>query len=126
MMALYATEAARLEQEEKKYEFLCLSLYEDWKQGIVTTEEAKRLHTEFKRRLAEIKNAQEKQRAIREEMIAKKNIADTQLQQMQKQAELRVTDRHMLCRMVRRISVYEEKRLEIEFYFTDSYRSAGK
>lgn len=31
-------------------------------------------------------------------------------------------DRYTLCSMVKKISVYENHRIEIEFYYTDQYR----
>ncbi len=37
--------------------------------------------------------------------------------------ELKEIDRHTLASLVKRIWVYEGKRIEIEFYFTDQYQA---
>lgn len=37
--------------------------------------------------------------------------------------QLKEIDRHTLASLVKRIWVYEGKRVEIEFYFTDQYRA---
>ena len=37
--------------------------------------------------------------------------------------ELKEIDRHTLASLVKRIWVYEGKQVEIEFYFTDQYRT---
>lgn len=123
--ALYDDGIERLQKEKDKYEYLCLSLYKDWKQGVITKEEAKRLHTEFKQRMAEIKTAQEKQEEMKREAAQQEAVMEEQLRKLQEQTEWKVTDRHMLCRMVKRIFVYEEKRLEIEFSCRDIYRRSG-
>ena len=41
---------------------------------------------------------------------------------MRECCELKEVDRRTLCSMVREISVYENRRIEIEFYYTDKYR----
>ena len=35
---------------------------------------------------------------------------------------LKEVDRHTLCSMVKEIRVFENHRIEIEFYYTDQYR----
>ena len=37
--------------------------------------------------------------------------------------QLKEIDRHTLASLVKRIWIYEGKRVEIEFYFTDRYRA---
>lgn len=50
------------------------------------------------------------------------NAYDATSKAMQDCSELREIDRYTLCSMVKKISVYENHRIEIEFYYTDQYR----
>ena len=40
---------------------------------------------------------------------------------MQECPELKEVDRHTLCSMVKKIVVFEDHRIEMEFYYTDQY-----
>lgn len=114
---------ARLKREQERYDMLCSCLYEDVKQGVITEEEGKRLYDEFRRRSAEMEEAQKKQ----EEMIKtqQKNcaISAARLQHLQERMEISAPDRYTLCSMVKRISVFENRRLEIEFAYVNPYRT---
>lgn len=114
---------ARLKREQERYDMLCSCLHEDVKQGVITEEEGKRLYDEFRRRSAEMEEAQKKQ----EEMIKtqRKNcaISAARLQHLQERMEISAPDRYTLCSMVKRISVFENRRLEIEFAYVNPYRT---
>ena len=116
------TEIARLKEEEDKYYSLCSGLYEDLKEGIITKSEFERLHSEFKRKAGEFEEAQKKQELMLKELFKNGAISAARLKTMQDCAELREIDRYTLCSMVKKISVYENHRIEIEFYYTDQYR----
>lgn len=118
----YDKEIARLKEEQDKYYSLCSCLYEDLKEGVITKEEFERLHEEFKRRAEEFEKAQNKQELMIKEMFKKSVISAARLKTMQDCSELKEIDRYTLCIMVKDISVFENKRIEIEFYYTDPYR----
>ncbi len=118
----YDVEIARLKEEQDKYYSLCSYLYEDLKEGIITKEEFERLHEEFKRRAEEFEKAQNKQELMIKEMFKKSVISAARLKNVQDCSELKEIDRYTLCSMVKDISVFENKRIEIEFYYTDPYR----
>ncbi len=118
----YDTEIARLKQEQDKYYALCLGLYEDLRREIITQEEFERLHGEFKRKVAGFEEAQKKQEIMMQECFKNGVISAGRLKTMQDCAELKEIDRHTLCSMVKKITVYENQRIEIEFYYTDQYR----
>lgn len=122
-IARYDTEIARLKKEQDKYGSLCTGLYVDLKEGIITKSEFERLHGEFKRKAGELKKAQKKQEHMIKELFKKRSICAARLKAMQDRAGLREIDRHTLCSMVKKISVYENHRIEIEFYYTDPYRA---
>lgn len=122
----YDTEIARLKQEQDKYSALCLGLYEDLRREIITEEEFERLHSEFKRKAAEFEDARKKQETMTKELIQNSAISERRLKTMKNCAELKEIDRHTLCSMVKEIMVYERKRIEIVFYYTDHYRITGE
>jgi len=118
----YDTEIARLKGEQDKYYSLCSGLYEDLRQGVITKEEFGRLHGDFKRKASEFEEAQKKQEGMIKELFKNGVISAARLKTMQEGSELKEIDRHTLCSMVKSITVYEDKRLEVEFYYMNQYR----
>ncbi len=118
----YDTEIARLKGEQDNYYSLCSGLYEDLKQGIITKEEFKRLHEEFKRKAAEFEEAQKKQEDMIKELFKNGVMSAARLKTMQDCSEIKEIDRHTLCNMVKRITVFEDRRLDMEFYYMNQYR----
>lgn len=118
----YDTEIARLKGEQDKYYSLCSGLYEDLRQGIITKEEFERLHGDFKRKASEFEEAQKKQEGMIKELFKNGVISAARLKTMQESSELKEIDRHTLCSMVKAITVFENKRLEVEFYYMNQYR----
>ncbi|MDE7201527.1 MAG: recombinase family protein [Lachnospiraceae bacterium] len=117
----YDTEIARLKEEQDRYYSLCSGLYEDLKQGIITKEEFERLHGDFKRKAAEFEDAQKKQEGMIKELFKSGVISAARLKTMQDCSELKEIDRHTLCSMVKRITVFEDQRMDIEFYYMNQY-----
>ena len=121
-------EVARLKQEQDKYYSLCAGLYEDLRKGVVTKEEFERLHGEFKRRAEQLSKAQEEQEKLIQKMFRSGVACAGRLAELRESIEqsgfleLGEIDRHTLASLVRRIHVYEDKRIEIEFYFQDEYQ----
>ncbi len=118
----YDTEIARLKEEQDKYYSLCSGLYEDLRQGVITKEEFERLHGDFKRKASEFEEAQRKQEGMIKELFKNGVISAARLKAMQESTELKEIDRHTLCSMVKAITVFENKRLEVEFYYMNQYR----
>lgn len=116
-------ELARLKQEQDKYYALCAGLCDDLRQDIVTREEFERLHREFQRKAQELGKAQEKQQDLIRQMLEKGVISAAKLAKFQDSLKLTEIDRYTLTSLVKRIYVYEDKRLEIEFYFKDEYQT---
>lgn len=116
------TEIARLKEQQDKYYSLCSGLYEDLRQGVITKEEFERLHADFKRKASEFEDAQRKQEGMIKEMFKNGVISAARLKTMQECSELREIDRHTLCSMVKRIEVFENRRIDVEFYYMNQYR----
>lgn len=122
-IARYNAELARLRKEKDKYDSLCSVLYEDLRQGVITKEEFERLYGNFRRKALEFEEAQKKQKNMMEESFQKGVISAARLRAMQESAELKEIDRHTLCSMVKAITIFENKRLEIEFYYINPYHA---
>ena len=120
-IAHYDTEIARLKEEQEKYASLCACLYGDLKEGMITENEFEHLHSVFQRKAGEFEEAWKKQGQMRKELSQKSVILTARLKRIQACPGLQEVDRHTLCSMVKKIRVYENHRLEIEFYYTDRY-----
>ena len=116
------TELARLRKEQDKYYTLCFGLHEDLRQGIITTEEFERLHNQFQRKVVEYENARMQQENLIKQLFKKGVASGEKIKIMQTCVELKEIDRHTLCSMVKRIDIYENKRIEITFYYMDCFR----
>lgn len=119
----YNKEIARLKKEQDKYYSLCAGLYEDLRAGVITKEEFERLHGEFQKKAEHLSAAGEKQEQLVREMFKSGVLSAGRLASFKDSPELKEIDRHTLASLVKRIWVYEGKRIEIEFYFTDQYQA---
>ena len=88
----------------------------------MTKEEFERLHKEFQRKAQEFEKAREQQQDMIRRMLQKGVVSASRLAKFLDSLKLTEIDRHTLTSLVKRIYVYEDKRLEIEFYFQDEYR----
>lgn len=118
----YNKEITRLKKEQDKYYSLSAGLYEDLRTGVINKEEFERLHSEFQKKAEELSVAEEKQEQLVKEMFRIGVLSAGRLASFKDSLELKEIDRHTLVSLVKRIWVYEGKRVEIEFYFTDQYR----
>lgn len=84
-------------------------------------EEFGRLHAGFEKKAIELGEAQERQETLIREMFKKGVLSAGRLKAFQDCVELKEIDRHTLSSLVKRIYVYEGKRIEIEYYFMDQY-----
>ena len=114
-------EMQRLKQEQDKYYALCAGLYEDLRLGVVSKDEFERLYAGFQQKAGELEKAREKQEKLVRDMFQKGVLSAGRLKAFQDCAELKEIDRHTISSLVKRIYVYEGRRIEIEFYFMDQY-----
>lgn len=120
-VAQYDKEIERLKKEQDKYYSLCSGLYEDLREGIITKEEFERLHEGFSRKGKELEAAMMKQEQLIKDMFKKGVLSAGRLKTFQDCVELKEIDRHTLSSLVKRIHVYENKQVEIEFHFMDTF-----
>ncbi len=121
-ISVYNKEICRLKEEQDRYYSLCSGLYEDLREGVITKAEFERLHGRFKEKAAQMEEAGKKQEALIKEMLKKGILSAGRLKAFQDCVELKELDRHTLGSLVKRIRVYEGRRIEIEYYFMDQYR----
>ncbi len=119
----YNKEIARLKREQEKYFSLTAGLYEDLRTGVITEEEFERLHGEFQKKAESLAAAEGRQEQLVKEMFRSGVLSAGRLAAFKDSLELKEIDRHTLASLVERIWVYEGKRIEIEFYFTDQYQA---
>ena len=120
-VARYDKEIERLKKEQDKYYSLCSGLYEDLREGVVTKEEFERLHSGFMQKGKELEAAMQKQEQLIKDMFKKGALSAGRLKTFQDCVELREIDRHTLSSLVRRIDVYENRQVVIDFYFMDTF-----
>ena len=120
-VARYSKEIERLKKEQDKYYFLCAGLYEDLKNGIVTKEEFERLYSGFSKRGKDLEAAMRKQGQLVKRMSQKGMFSAGRLKTFQDCVELKEIDRRTLSSLVRRIDVYERKRVMVDFSFMDTF-----
>ena len=121
-ISAYDKEICRLKEEQDRYYSLCSGLYEDLREGVITKEEFERFHSSFKDKAAQLEEAQKKQESLIKEMFKKGVLSAGRLKTFQDCVELKELDRHTLGSLVKRVYVYEGRRIEIEYYFMDQYR----
>ncbi len=122
-VSVYDRELRRLKAEQDRYHSLCDGLYDDLREGVVTKEEFERLRDGFEKKAAELREAQKKQENLIREMFRKGVLSEGKLKAFQACAELKEIDRHTLSSLVKRIYVYEGRRIEMEYYFVDPYQA---
>lgn len=118
----YNQEIARLKKEQEKYDGICVALQDDLRTGVITKEEFGRLHGKFQKKAEKLSVAEERQKQLVREMLKNGAVSAGRLAAFKDSLELREINRHTLASLVKRIWVYEGKRIEIEFYFMDQYR----
>ena len=119
----YDKEIERLGKEQDKYYSLLSSLYESLKSGVIGKEEFERLHRDFEGKAKEIEAAKKKQESLIKEMFKKGVVSAGKIENFKSCLELRDIDRQTLASLVKRIHVYEDKRIEIEFYHMDMFQA---
>ncbi len=117
----YDKEIGRLKKEQEKYYSLCSGLHEDLREGVITKKEFERLHDSFLQKGKELEAAMQKQEQLIKNIFKKGVLSAGRLKTFQDCVELKEIDRRTLSSLVKRINVYEDKRVEIEFHFMDTF-----
>lgn len=117
IISVYNKEILRLKEEQNKYHKFCQGLNEDLKDGVITKEELERLYNIFNEKARKLEQSCKEQENLIEEALQKRRNCTFRINGFGN------IDRHTLSSMVKRIYIYEGRRIEIEFYFTDTCKT---
>ena len=115
----YDSQIATLQTEYNRYYGLKSSLFADLKEGLIDKKEFDEFHNLYERKCSELEGAIAAQKKIIKDMFQNGVAAKSQLEKIKETLELQELDRELLVTTVRKIYVHEDKRLEIEFRFSN-------
>ena len=115
----YDSQIGALSMEYKKYCDLKNGLHIDLKEGLIDRKEFDELYRLYERKCEGLETSIDAQKKIIKDMFRNGVAAKTQLDRIKETLEIHELTRELLVTTVRRIYVYEDKRLEIEFRFAN-------
>lgn len=114
-------EIERLHQEQDKYLGLRAGLYEDLKRKIITEEDFKNFREIYEKRYGELQQAVKSQEAAIKKLFKSGVTAGINLERMKNVMQITKIDRITLVSFVKRILVYEDKRLYLELRYKELF-----
>lgn len=111
----FDNEIKSLRSEQEKYAALRAGLYEDLKKHIISEEDFKYLKDTYERKYREMQNAIDDQERAIKKLFKSGITTGVKLEKMKAALEINELDRITLITLVKRIYVYEDKRVYIEF-----------
>lgn len=115
----YDSQIATLQAEYNRYYKLKSNLFADIKEGLIDKKEFDEFHSLYEKKCSELEGAIAAQKKIIKDMFQNGIMAKTQLEKMKESLELQELDRELLVTTVRKIYVHEDKKLDIEFRFSN-------
>lgn len=113
-VASFDRELKKLREEQDKYLSLREGLYEDFKKGILTKEDFKSFRAIYERRYQEIQQTICRQEETIKALFKSGVAAGAGLERMKTVLQVTELDRTTLITFVKRILVYEDKRVSLE------------
>lgn len=114
-------EIERLHKEQDKYLKLRAGLYEDLKTGLITEADFKSFRTIYEKQYEEIKNALGKQEEMIKRLFRNGIASGVKLEKFKEAMEITELNRDTLLCFIRRIEVYEEKKVYVEFRWKEEF-----
>lgn len=108
-------EIEKLHKEQDKYLSLRAGLYEDLKKNIITEEDFKNFRAIYEKRYQELEEAISNQEETIKKLFKSGVTAGRWLERMKSVMQITELDRMTLLSFVKRILVYEDKRVYLEF-----------
>lgn len=109
----YDAQIAEMQTEYNHFYALKTSLYDDLKEGLIGKEEFEEFRQIYGGKCSQLQQAIEGQKQIIKEVFQNGAAAAVQLEDWKKSLELKELDRNLLACAVDKISVYENKKLEV-------------
>lgn len=123
--AAFEREIERLQSERDKYLGLRAGLYEDWKREIITEEDFRDFGEIYEKRCQELQRAITRQKETGKELL-EEGVAGGSPERMKNAMQITELDRLTLVSFVRRILVYEDKRVSLEFRYPERLSGCKK
>lgn len=112
-------EIERLHKEQDKYLSLRAGLYEDLKKEIITEEDFKNFRAIYEQKYKELEDAISRQENTIKKLFQSGVMAGMNLERMKALMQITELDRATLISFVRRIYVYEDKRVYVELRYKE-------
>lgn len=112
-------EIERLHKEQDKYLSLRAGLYEDLKKEIITEEDFKNFSAIYEQKYKELEDAISRQENTIKKLFQSGVMAGMNLERMKTLMQITELDRATLISFVRRIYVYEDKRVYVELRYKE-------
>lgn len=117
----FAKESERLHSEQDKYPGLRAGLYEDLKKQIITEEDFKNFQEIYEKRYQELQQAIRNQEETVKKLFKSGVTAGIYLERMKNIMQITELDRLTLISFVKRILIYEDKRVYLEFRYQEIF-----
>ena len=114
-------EIERLHKEQDKYLNLRAGLYEDLKKQIITEEDFKNFREIYEKRYHELQQAVSSQEETIKTLFKSGVTAGVNLERMKNVMQVTELDRMTLISFVKRILVYEDKRVYLELRYKELF-----
>ncbi|WP_455716679.1 recombinase family protein [Anaerosporobacter sp.] len=119
-------EIEKLHKEQDKYLFLRAGLYEDLKNQIITEEDFKNFREIYENKYRELEQAICNQEETIKKLFKSGVMAGRNLEQMKSVMQITELDRVTLISFVKRILVYEDKRVYLELRYKELFSKVIK
>lgn len=123
-VAAFDKEIGKLRMEQDRYFSLRAGLYEDWKKGIITEEDFKNFKEIYGKRYWELQQDIEKQEKTIKKLFQSGVVAGRNLERMKNAMQITELDRATLVSLVKRVLVYEDKRVYLELRHKELFSKA--
>ena len=122
---VFDKEIERLHREQDKYMELRAGLYEDFKKKLITEENFQNFRDIYEKRYNELQQAVNRQEESVKKLFQSGIAAGINLERMKKTMQVTEIDRMTLLSFVKRILVYEDRRLCLELRYKELFRGGA-
>lgn len=111
----------QLEQEAEKYDRLKVSAYEDLKEELITKEEYFTIKQEFETRRRDALDSIAQIRLEMDSLLKRNGKHHEWIENFTSKGRIESLTRNVVIELINQIRVYEDKRIEIIFRYSDKY-----
>lgn len=120
----FEKEIRRLQGEQDRYRNLRAGLYEDLKRQIITEEDYRNFREIYEKRCQELQQAVIRQEETIRKLFRSGIMAGINLERMKNEMQISKLDRKVLVTFVKRILVFEDKRVCLELRYKEMFSRA--